>query len=479
MTTGNVFQLVINDGKQDELLIAYDALKERIKKLNSDFDIDVVLNKIKKSHTIFINNTYKPMAPMAYTYIKAKDKTGLQKFGTKTDFIIPNGGTWVHDMVLHIRISGLSVKNNIDKVKYADLLGHRLLENVQFLFNGTVLDEYGTEEMNAYYQMELTSNKKEGWLRNMGQETLRRAILVANPLVQEYREYRYIGDGAQTLKQKHDDIDLWIPLLFWFNKSISNSFPHGKLPYGMNKVSIKLRKIDDLVYANDFGGGGKYNVPDIKICDLYTNQIETIPEIQDLILGHNKYMVQLIKSKKTFIKEVDTPSGSVLLNAIKYPTESLIVGFRPIANNQYVEVWYKNASLSLKLAEQAVSIGGNLTTNQAIYFHEKPVIENVGLKINDIDLYQESHLQFYSSYLPHTSNGFNTPVDDGWLLFNFSFDNKTNNPSGYINLAKNREIRLSYTNGNISITNKCNIIVIANIINFLIIKGDKAQMKFI
>jgi hypothetical protein len=483
MTTGNVFQLMINDGKQDHFLMAYDSLKEDIANYGSKYgedNVSKILEKIKQTHSIFINNEYKPFAPMAYSYYKANDKSGLQKFGSQTEFKIPLGGTWIHDMVLHIRLSGLSTKSPLDKIKFADLLGHRLLENVQLVFNkGTIIDEYGSEEMNVYYQMELDSNDRPGWLRGVGQEQIRTAYLSANPALQEYREYRFIGDGPQTLKNKHDDIDLWIPLIFWFNKNIENALPIYQMQYGQLSINVKFRKIEDLIAVSDFGGGGKYNTPDISVCDLYTNQIETIPEIKKLIFGKNKYNLQVIKTKKIYIRELDAPDGTVLLNGIKYPTESIVFGFRPVTNNQYIEVWYKNSIIEVKSAEQAISIGGSLSTNQAIYFHEQSVIGDVGLKINDNDIYPVTNNQLYGSYIPYASKGLNTPIDAGWLLFNFAFDNKDCNPAGYINLSRNREVYITYTNGNISSVNKCNLIVIANIINFLVFKDNNAQLKFI
>lgn len=52
-----------------------------------------------------------------------------------------------------------------DKAKYTHFLGHRLLKKVSFTVNNNKIDEYGTEEYNAYYQFEVPTDKKIGYLR--------------------------------------------------------------------------------------------------------------------------------------------------------------------------------------------------------------------------------------------------------------------------------------------------------------------------
>jgi hypothetical protein len=63
-------------------------------------------------------------------------------------------------------------------------------------------------------------------LNCIGQEVPVDAILIQDPVNDNFREKKMIYSGYQTLKPSHDTIDLYIPLLFWFNTNKKYAFLH-------------------------------------------------------------------------------------------------------------------------------------------------------------------------------------------------------------------------------------------------------------
>lgn len=365
MSSG-VFKLITSSGPQDKIIYAQEFLKERILRnikeknpkittndlltlpndgyLNVDGSVLPSLNEIERSHNTFINNTYKPCVPIASEYIKVSHNA--PKFGDTLEYMLPQVGQFINDTVVHVRIKGLSAKNPKDRVRYVAMLGHKLFQNVQFTVNSTnIIDEYTSDDYNSYYQFEVPDSKKTGWLRNIGQEIPNLGYITSDPSYDMHREYRWIGDGNQTLKYKHDTIDLFIPLLFWF-REVKNSLPSCIIPWGQTQIKVKLAEINEIVGFADYGGGGAYNDPKIEFCDLYINNLFTLPEIFNIF--SKKFLFTIIRVHRHHKEPLKVNSGNqqkILLNNLKWPTESLYFSFKPRANLALTQYWYKNCKL--------------------------------------------------------------------------------------------------------------------------------------
>ena len=374
MSSG-VFNVIKNTSQNERLLYAQSYLKERINKiiknklpnitdemllslpendkyLNMDKSILPSLTELEQSHNLFINSSYKPSVPLTSEYIKVSHSQ--PEFGNIVTYQMPSIGHFTNDCVLHIRLSGMSAKDYRDRVRYVSMIGHKLVENVQFVINnGSIIDEYSTDDYNAYYQYEVKPEHKIGYLRNIGQEIPEVGYMTSDPLVDMFREYKYIGDGNQTLKHAHEPIDLFIPLLFWF-RNIRTSLP--ALSWGQLQFKVKLANISDIIAFFDGGGGGKYNAPKIEFCDLYVNQLFTLPEIFNLYA--KKFVFSIIrvhKSHKKVIKTHGEKEYEMLLNNLKYPTEVLYFSFRPRDNLALSQYWHKNCKLTKKSHQTPVA----------------------------------------------------------------------------------------------------------------------------
>lgn len=415
MSLGSVFNLITNVGSADKLLYANEYLKTRINAFiknkdptftenelltqpNDDCYLNVrnailpSLNEIEKSHTTFINGSYKPAILLTSEYFRVGNTR--PDFDSQLTFQLPQIGQFTTDTVLHIRLSGLSAIDPRDRVRYTAMLGHKLIKHVQLTVNnGNVVDEFGTDDFNAHYQFDVAPEHKSGYLRNIGQETPTQGFMTSDPAVDMHREYRAIGNGNQTLKQMHGTIDLYIPLLFWF-KNTKTALP--SIPWGQLQVQVFLSKVTDIVGFANNGGGGAYNEPIIEFCDLYANQLFMMPEIFSLYA--KKFVFNLIRvhrHHKESIKVDQNNNYEVLLKNLKWPTEQLYFSFRPRDNLKLSQYWHKNVKLTEKVYKVPVVakdpltiIAGNfaaVTTNSAV-LTSLELLSSISNTYNNYDL---------------------------------------------------------------------------------------------
>jgi hypothetical protein len=587
MSSGGVFKLIANSGVQDKLLMASDYLRQRIKfitqqnlkrmgnlndpnalNLNNSWVPD--MNMIGKTHVIFVNSSYKPHVATGFEYNKVQ-AGGLVNFGSSVDFSIPTFGEYINDTVVHIKLTGLRSVSVQDRVRYVAFLGHKLFKQVSFKINGNPLDNYYSDDYNSYFQYHVLPHKKTGWMRCMGQEIPNLAYLTADPMFDLHRELRWFGDGNQTFKQSHDSVELWIPLLFWF-KDVHSSLPNAAIPYGQTTISIDLAEVDELVGFSDHGGGGAYVNPTIELMELYMNNIFMNPEVTNLLM--KKFGFSLIRVHGRHTTKLTTTNKNVLLNQLKWPTETLYVAFRPTSNAKLSQYWHKPSVLTsydvkvpvaaksvtsttfgnismtiapttnttqlvqtsgpvLSLlddtyegftfvitggtgysskypvmnryfvtkyvgATQTITINttwnGNVVPNSsttfelftsevaintARYYKETSSIDTLEVKAHGIVLFRKTSDSFFNAYLPYRfGNNMNTPESPGWYMINFGFLPGEYQPSGHVNLSRVREFYLNYTSSFISRNNKVELIVLADLINFLLIKDGSAVLRY-
>lgn len=376
MSTGGIFKLITNDGIQDKLLMATGYLSHRLKlieKVNrekalkagtqtSHIDLDKswipTVNMISKSHAVFTNGSFKPFVASGFEYNKLNASA---KFGTTTKFSLPVFGDFINDCVLHLKLTGLSAKSPKDRVRYVAYLGHKLLSKVAFTINGNPLDETTSDDYNAFYEFHVSPAKRNGWLKNVGQEIPHVAHLTADPTYDLHREYRWFGDGNQTFKQSHDDVELWMPLLFWF-RQVHNSLPNGAIPYGQTDINVTFASVAEIVGFADYGGGGGYNNPTITTCELYMNNIFMNPDVANIFM--KKFGFSLIRVHGRHTASLSTDDQEIRLNELKWPTECLYIAFKPQTNLTLSQYW--QSSSTLEVVDIKVPVAAKNTSLQTL-----------------------------------------------------------------------------------------------------------------
>jgi hypothetical protein len=346
MTVGAIFKLISNDGKQDRMLMATELLNQRLnyiaKMRAGSADPTPTLVDIEKTHIIFTNSHFKPFAAMAYEYNEEIAQGGTPAFGQKVIFSISQFGDFFHDMAVRVSFSAATPAGSDTTVRYCQFPGQRLFKNVRFDVNGNPLDEYTSDVVTMYEKLFVTADKQVGWNKCVGQENPVAGI-VESPS-DGFRELRQVLNGPQTPKAVQPALELTIPLLFWFNKDPRVAVPSAAIPYGQRYIHIELASKAEIC-AGDSGAAADVSIVNMTILN---NNIFVNPEVHDIFIRRIGFSLIRVHRFQSFL--LSKASDSLLLNQIKWPVETMYVGFRP-SDQTGLDDWHKWGKVTNSVVE--------------------------------------------------------------------------------------------------------------------------------
>jgi len=362
MATGGIFTIITNDGKQDRMLMATALLHERLRAINAfkhsqnggradDKDNLPTLLDIEKTHILFTNAHFKPFAAIGFEYNKVKATSGNPSLGQSIQFSIPQFGDFFHDITCHAIIQQptltATAANVADQpaMRWCHFPGERLLKRVQQEVNGNPLDEYTLHATNMHREYRVAPNKRRGWYRCVGQEEPEKGFLSqpnwaasgVTPIAHRVGAEVYIGNQTPTAQKDTTaagDLELFIPLLFWYNKDVRLAVPSVAIPYGQRFINMDLATRAELVDMYPRGAstysapGGTITEPTpiLKSIELYINNIFVNPEVHKIYIKRIGF--SLIRVHRQQIYTANSTSSEVLLQQLKWPIEWLYVGMK-------------------------------------------------------------------------------------------------------------------------------------------------------
>lgn len=458
-------------------------LQTQIDRIQS-YNTTATFEDIRKSHALFIAKTFKPMVPMTYGYSQTRT-TPMPLLGSSSRITIPINGDFFTDMVLYFKLSSFSATNVGNKVRYCDFPGHRIIREVRFVMDGTVIDRYGTEEINFFYDFNVSNSQKSGWQRCVGQEVPKTAIFIQDPSQQEVREQKQVFDGYQTLKRTQPEMEIFLPLQFWFCDP-KFAMSNYNIAYNKTYIEVDLAPASSLVsivdYAND---GGKFTPPTIIDFALYTNHIFTLPEVVNLFIYRNSF--NIVRIHKSMTRILNKSYDSIILDELRFAVEHIMCSFRPTVNTtneNNCETWHNNNVIEYTQVNHPsiVKIAGvnTLAYTPMYYYTESPVVDLIGFVANGSTIYESNSTIFYDSYLPYRfgKDTVITPSRRGSYFMTFSLYPHEAQPSGYMNLSNSKDNYLRYSSSYISMSNLVTVTVSAQVINFLYLSKGAVSLRF-
>lgn len=390
MSNGGVFQIITNDGKQDRMLMATALLNRRLALIEDARSKDPTvadptptLLDIEKTHILFMNASFKPFAAVGYEYQRLAATGTVQLGSTGVTFSLPTYGDFIGDMCLHATLAAPTITatatfgttdantgaiigaEHSAAFAWCTFPGERLLQNVAFTVSGNPLDSYTPASVNMYREFVLKTDDRKGWFRCMGQElpndaylrqsgtnptTSLNADLSINPATvmnvgnvgsnagsanASHRIGGSVLNGPQTPKPTAAAVDLWIPLLFWFNMDPRLAVPSVALPHANRYITVDLAAASKM-YGLIPRGVGSFTDPKATLTDatqtvttfeLYVNNIFVNPEVHDIFIKRIGF--SLIRVHREHLEpSLQQSSGSVLLSKLKWPIEAMFVGMR-------------------------------------------------------------------------------------------------------------------------------------------------------
>lgn len=455
-------------------------------------------------------------------------------------------------------------------VRYCEYPGQRIFKKVKFEINGNPLDEYTSEAYMFYQKFMVQPNKQDGWKRLMGQEIAKRAVsdlltisgsasydaAASNVLNQagaaatglpvsatsSSRRESFILNGAQTPKATQPALELWVPLLFWFNRDSRLAIPSVAIPYGQRYITVELAAQADILFvapgdlflrttiehfANADGtaagaastavrtyrtmqpvlasGSTIDTTQKITLMDLYVNNIFLAPEVHEIYIKRIGF--SLIRVHRLHVEALSSSSGRVLLSQFKWPVEYFFAGIRPDANtaasntNQYRD-WHRFEALTDNVVDINTKVSTRPVTDTTLdtptiilargvsesqasverltYAQETNTITTVKIEVHGIEFYKSLNLPFYRDYIPWNlgSHDLRTPEDSGAIMISFCLHPGEYQPSGHVNVSRAREFYFEFTSAYITTTNTAKLYCLAKAINFLLVSDGSAVLRY-
>ena len=488
MSTGAAYQLLVNTGSQDKLLLATDLLNSRLNFIRDKrcrdpniADPTPTLTDIEQTHLLFLHAHYKPFVATAYEYMRSPVTAGVPNFGTEITFSIPQFGDFFNDMIVNFTLSSFSDNNPAGLARYCDFPGHRIIKRARFEVNSNFLDEYDSHTYNMHYNFRVSSARRKSWLRCIGQE-------IPKPLyvdtVPGFREVKYICNGPQTPKNVQPPLELFVPLIFWFNEDPRLSIPSAAIPYGQRFIKLLLCNVDELCYSSI-----SPNYPQITNCEIIINNIFVNEEIHNIFIKRVGFSIIRVHRIQR-VNNITPVSGSIKLDELKYPIELIYIGILPEINEAVpnnMTDWYKYYYIDNQpvpttvayinpLPPPTYSVGVGVTSLQI----PRRSLTSIAFQSHGIDIYKEFKSDFYDNVINYIfgSETFNSAEEFGIYLINFSIYTGTYQPTGYFNTSQTRENYFNYQSTSITVGQPASLIMVAVAINFLLIGNDTAILRY-
>lgn len=520
MSTGGVFILVSNDGRMDQMLIGNETLRDNIAAVKArraaagEADTNPSLADLERSHVLFVNAHFKPYVAISLQYFKVSANNVT--LGSEVQISIPQYGDFFADMVANVVIAApttsysgtaSAVDSDIVLYRHCDYPGERLFEETRFEVNSNLLDSYDNDSYVLHRQFSVPADKRAAWDACMGQDRGQVAQYApphtqsSSAPVQRSMSTR-VFEGYQTYKRVHAPLNLWIPLLFWFNTDARLAFPSVAVPYGQRFATFRLTQASNIYRAiinpaaTTALTAPTLSTPQISTFDLYINNLFLLPEVHEIFI--DRVAFTLVRVHRRQMQNLNKSSDRIHLVQLKWPVEDIKFGFQLIANTTApstnttlgsqasviaadMEDWHRYSKVTNTSVAATAVTGGADNSNLFLNIKaEAGHITKLRLQAHGVDLFGEFPAEFFNRYIPYQFGGSKVvaPTDPGLYMYSFALHPGMYQPSGHFNCSRARELYLEYTSSEISSSAAANFVVQATALNFLLISEGSASLRY-
>jgi hypothetical protein len=398
---------------------------------------------------------------------------------TKITFQLPRDGDAVRDMYLTLELPDIYSDSNY-QFQWIKRIGEYIVKSVSLQIDTNQnVDKHYSEWFHAYSELNYDEGKKKGYYEMIGN------------VPEMYDPANAPGNNGQypstTYAPSIINRKIYLPLIFWFNKFASMSFPLVSIQKTIIYINFTFRRLNELYtlidYTGDGGTGyrikpqnnskyfiGNFLLPKTIQSDLYFNprlEINNVfldnEERKRFALSSHEYLITQLQA----IYQTCSGSDSINLKDINKPVTELVFMIRR-TDMEDVNDWsnYTNWNITdIPPYSNGYSnpYGSPLTinSNNIKYYKTKNLLKSAVLKlltheITSGDVVNNDTLAkidgkdsiFYNKMQNFNANQ-NIPYE-GIYTYSFSLDNSSLQPIGAVNMSNisNKEILLNLTNIN-------------------------------
>jgi hypothetical protein len=480
-TRGGPFTLIGNTGRLDKLIVSYVNLQKMIiksRKVRKMRPMQII-SEIRKSHSWLVHDIFKPHVPIGSDYYRIE---GSAQHGGGVEFNLLSIGDFVTDMGLYIKFNSITSATNY--YRYVAKPGIKVLLDASLTIDNNEITRYERNDVIQYDKTLVGSQNREAWDQCIGQDLGLEAVY--NDLGHQATDVKKVRIGPQTYKHTQDELELFIPFLFWFCKDPAQALPFCALGANSKRqLNINLENLQSMVVAKDSTGA---DIPldqtiTIKECTLYVNNVYTMPDVKDLYMS--RAIFKLMKTKLSVRKTLTTATDYIQLKPIKWPCEYFTFGIQPIENQDDPDNYLNYNKLTEREICFPMVIGTpkQLVSRGYKFYQEDPVIRIASVGSFSNVIVDPSPMKFYEAY---NMNKFISTCDissnnnKGVGIHAFAIYPTKWDTLGYFNFSRFRETYINYESnvGTITAASPAMFYLSAECNNFILISDGSMSIRF-
>lgn len=423
---------------------------------------------------------------------------GAADWGRKVTCVISRNGDLVNRMYLRVVVPDVKVPEG-HAFRWLDWLGHILVKSVEIEIGGQRIDRHYGDWLHIWNELTQTAGHALGYANMVGNTPdLTDVTSVA------------MGEGNLPKATKKGDV-LYIPLQFWFCKSIGLSLPLIALQYHECKVNIELREAQECYWFGKIGDVDP--VTEVTKYEPATSQIVIPPlsaslYVDFIYLDTDERRRFAQTSHEYLIEQVQftgDESTSQVNNKIKlnfnHPVKSLVWVVQPdehiqgpikdavtheFINYKYGKQWFNYTDSEDSAFDGqinttvggAMPAGGNNRAYTEVYGNGKCPTREARLQLNGHDRMDTRDSKYWNCVQAY-QHWENVP-SKGICVYSFALRPADHQPSGTCNFSRidNATLNLTLTDDAVKNNRSCKVRVYAVNYNVLRIMSGMGGLSF-
>ncbi|MCA9330227.1 hypothetical protein KDA11_06260 [Candidatus Saccharibacteria bacterium] len=346
--------------------------------------------------------------------------------------------------------------------RWCDYPGVRLIHHASCKYTQSDVDEYFYYDIMNETAVMTDVNTREAWNRCVGQDTGTRGKLYN--YVSSADQSMLFFKGYQTLKTQQDDLELFIPLRFFWNKKIEDAFMATNLDFEQMEITLQLADLADMVE------GIVDPVPPFEVVteptvytdlqsleinklELWTNNI-IVDECVHAVL-QSREIYNIITIRKQFRTERFEDIKSINLDPFRFLVEDIIIHVACKDQMSGMETWWRDGcaekSSVCGIAVLPQPVGEPIiVTRPYVGYSYTPIIKSASFTTKGTDVTNMMERRFFEDYIPFVRgqqlSGSVSLLPETHRLV-YSWAQKMNDPSSVhatYNASREREVFFNY-----------------------------------
>jgi len=337
--------------------------------------------------------------------------TGNADFGKKVFCKIDRVGDLMNQVYLHVKLPKLTNKDHPDKLIYwVNSIGHALIKYIDIEIGQTVVDRQYGIWMEIWSELTMVKGKEPAFNEMTG------------------RFDKMLGQISET---HSGEMELYIPLYFWFCRNVGLSLPLIALQHHDVTINLAIRELDELWVCDDIDI--EPEITKMIECSLYVDYIFLgDDERRRFARNEHEYLIEQLQISSTSL-DASIQKENELRETAKGDSTIIDVKF----NHPVKEfIWIIQNSLILEISHDGKHYGndwfnfGNIVTRNK---QHDPMLSGKFIIDGKDRMATRSgkYFRLVQPYQRHTS----VPEDTFIYVYSFALNPEEHQPSGTFNFS--------------------------------------------